>query len=81
MPIDDVVCYIINTLYKNYPSILKERYDIDNIDDFEENLEIIGRKRGCLARGGVVDYDKVYTVVLNDIREGYIKNITFDNYE
>ena len=81
LPIDRVVEYIIETLYKYYPDNLNTRYGIDNIDDFVDNLEVIGRKRGCLAKGGVVDYDKVYTVVLNDIKEGYIKNITFDRYE
>ena len=81
LPIDRVVEYIIETLYKYYPDNLNMRYGIDNIDDFVDNLEVIGRKRGCLAKGGVVDYDKVYTVVLNDIKEGYIKNITFDRYE
>ena len=81
LPIDRVVEYIIKMLFNYYPDILNTRYGIDNIDDFLDNLETIGHKRGCLAKGGVVDYDKVYTVVLNDIKEGYIKNITFDRYE
>lgn len=81
LPIDRVVEYIIKILFSYYPNTLNIRYGIDNIDDFVDNLETIGRKRGCLAKGGVVDYDKVYTVVLNDVKEGYIKNITFDRYE
>jgi len=35
-------------------------------------------KRGCLMRGGIVDYDKVYAIILKDIKDGVIKNITFD---
>ena len=83
LPIDRVVIYILNTLDKYYNNILKERYGIDNVDndEIEETLEAIGRKRGCLVRGGVVDYDKVYNVVMNDIKNGIIKGITFDRYE
>lgn len=81
LPIFDVVSYIINTLYKYYKDKLKERYGITSNDDIISNLDIIGKKRGCLIKGGEVDYDKVYVVVLNDIKDGYIKNITFDRYE
>lgn len=81
LPIDDVVIYILNTLNKYYNNILKERYGLDSISqDIEETLEIIGRRRGCIIKGGVVDYDKVYTVIINDIKDGHIKNITFDRY-
>jgi len=83
LPIDRVVIYILNTLDKYYNNILKDRYGIDKVDneEIEETLEAIGRKRGCLVRGGVVDYDKVYTVVINDIKTGALKGITFDRYE
>ena len=83
LPIDRVVIYILNTLDKYYNNILKERDGIDKVDndEIEETLESIGRKRGCLVRGGIVDYDKVYNVVMNDIKNGIIKGITFDRYE
>ena len=82
LPIDEVVIYILNTLNKYYPRILKDRYGIDSIsEDIEETLESIGRMRGCIIRGGVVDYDKVYSVVMNDIKSGLVKGITFDRYE
>ena len=55
--------------------------ELNENDDIISNLDIIGKKRGCLIKGGEVDYDKVYVVVLNDIKDGYIKNITFDRYE
>ena len=82
LPIDEVVIYILNTLNKYYPNILKDRYGIESIsEDIEDTLESIGRKRGCIIRGGVVDYDKVYSVVMNDIKCGLIKGVTFDRYE
>lgn len=32
-------------------------------------------------RGGIVDDEKVYTIIINDIKDGLIKNITFDRRE
>ena len=80
LPIDNVVFHILKTLYKYYPDRLIDRYNIDyeiTDDNYEDVLVTIGSKRGCLVRGGCVDYDKVYTVVLNDLKNGLIKNITF----
>ena len=71
--------YILDTLNKYYPEILKNRYSLENYsEDYIENLEWIGKKRGCLERGGIVDYDKVYSVILNDMKTGLIRGITFD---
>ena len=79
LPLDEVVEYILDTLNKYYPEILKNRYNLENYsEDYIENLEWIGKKRGCLERGGIVDYDKVYSVVLNDMKSGLIRGITFD---
>ena len=80
LPINQVVEYILKTLYNLYPEKLQERYKIEKYDDFVEALDTIGKKRGCLVKGGEIDYDKVFNVVLNDIKNGYIKEITFDRY-
>ncbi len=83
LPIEKVVIYILNMLDKYYNNILNERYGISSVDnnDIESTLDIIGKKRGCLSKGGITDYDKVYNVILNDIKTGIVKGITFDRYE
>lgn len=83
LPIDEVVFYILTTLEKYYPDKLKERYGIDHVDydNYEDVLNIIGNKRGCIVRGGCVDYDKVYNAIMSDIKEGVIKEITFDRFD
>ena len=82
LPLFDVCEYILNTMFKYYPNQLKERYGIDYIDDdIIVNMDIIGKKRGCLIKGGEVDYDKVINIILNDIKNGYFKNITFDRVD
>lgn len=81
LPREEVVCYILKKLYNEYPNILRDRYSITELDeDFIDAFDTIGKKRGCLIKGGEVDYDKVCDVVMNDIKEGYIKNITFDKF-
>ena len=82
LPIYDVFSYIINTLYKYYPNILEERYGIKELnEDMIENMDIIGRRRGCLLKGNEIDYDKVMNIVMNDLKSGIIKNITFERVE
>ena len=83
LKLSDISIHILNKLDKYYNSKLKERYGIDNVnkEDYLETLDIIGKNRGCLLKGGVVDYDKVYSLILRDIKEANIKNITFDRYE
>ena len=81
LPMYDVCEYILNTMYKYYPNQLEERYGLTEIDDDIINtMDIIGKKRGCLIKGGEIDYDKVINIILNDIKSGTIKNITFDRY-
>ncbi|MBQ9011245.1 MAG: ribosome biogenesis GTPase YlqF, partial [Bacilli bacterium] len=82
LPLFEIASYILKTLEKNYPQILKERYDIETLnEDIVEDLEYIGKKRGCLIKGGEIDYDKVLSLIINDIKNGYIKGITFDKVE
>ena len=82
LPLYDIVEYILRTLQKYYPNKLLERYGIEEVEeDMITTLEIIGKKRGCLLRGGQIDYDKAVSIVMNDIKEGYIKEITFDRYQ
>ncbi len=81
LPVFDVACYILLTLEKYYPNILKERYNLDELDeDIVLSIEEIGKKRGCLIKGGGIDYDKVVSLIISDVKNGYIKGVTFDRY-
>lgn len=79
LPLYDVCNHIIDVLSKYYKEQLKERYNINEIDD--DIYTLIGKKRGCLIKGGEIDYDKVVNVIMNDVRNGYFKNITFDRFK
>lgn len=80
---EEIARYILLFLNKNYPEILKDKYgvfDID-IDDLTETYDIIAKKRGALLKGGIADYEKVYGIIINDLKNGTIKNVTFDLYK
>ena len=82
LPLFDVACHILITLEKYYPNILKERYNLDYLDeDIVTSIEEIGKKRGCLIKGGNIDYDKVISLIIGDVKNGYIKGVTFDRVE
>ncbi|MDD2181451.1 MAG: ribosome biogenesis GTPase YlqF [Bacilli bacterium] len=83
LPLDEVAVYILKVLSKHYPKTLEERYGVTDIDfeDILPTLDIIGIKRGCLVKGGEIDYDKVVNIIINDLKNGIIKNVTFDRYD
>ena len=72
--------FILNILNDLYPERLKERYKLDevNISDIEKLLDKIGTKRGALMKGGITDYDKVYNIIIRDLKENLFGNITLD---
>ena len=78
---ESIAIYILEFLSKYYKKILLDNYYVDDVSDIEEAFEIIGKKKGFLSRGGIVDYDRVVDVIINDIKSGKIKGITFDRSE
>ena len=79
LPLDKVAWHILNKLNLYYPSILKDRYKIDQLSgDYEADYDIIGKKMGCLLRGGEIDYKRVSNNIINDVKNARIKGITFD---
>ena len=76
---EDLALFAIDILTKLYKDKLESRYNIkiDNITNIEI-LEEIARKRGCLAKGNIIDYEKVSTIILNDIKNNAFKEITLD---
>ena len=76
---ESLCVFILNKLIELYPDLLKTRYKLESIDlDIYEIIEKIGLSRGAIIKGGEVDYDKVYRLIINDLKEGLIGNITFD---
>ena len=80
--IDDLAYFIIRKMKELYPNQLMERYGLDYLDDdIEPIYEMIGKKRGALKKGGVIDYDKVSKIIVLDFRGGFFGNVTFDRLD
>lgn len=76
---DDIACFAAEYLLSTYPERLKERYKFDVLADHEEALiEDIGRKRGCIRSGGMIDFHKASVILINEIRDKTLGAITFE---
>ena len=92
----EIAYHFIDFLYNNYKNLLQKRYEISSEEleiifkqkiDYSEKIvkviELIGRKRGAIVSGGLVDETKTAQMILNDFRSGKIGKITLEkvNYE
>lgn len=82
----EIACYLLKFLYINYKELLFNRYKIEeNLKSKEDNeviielMEIIGRKRGALLSGGIIDEAKTAKLILDDFRTGKIGRITLEH--
>jgi ribosome biogenesis GTPase A len=83
LPLDDVVLFGVDYLKRYYPKNLEKRYDL-NLEELETRIDIldaIGKKRGCLISGGEIDYDRVFSLFLNDLRNGSLGRMSFERVE
>ncbi len=70
---------LLELLLKVSPQLIEERYNILIEDKTSlEVMESIGAKRGCIIKGGLIDYSKVSNIILDEFRKGTIGNITLE---
>lgn len=75
----DITCLLLEYLREHYPAELKARFNLAELsDDNVKLLEDIGKKRGCLVKGGAVDYEKAERLILTEFRAGKLGHITLD---
>lgn len=75
----DLTIYSLKFLERVYPERLKDRYKLTELpDDAALLFDHIGRLRGCLMGGGMVDYDKVAKLVIREIRSDKFGPLSFE---
>lgn len=75
----DITCLLLKVLRENYPVGLQERFGLEELnEDNIQLLELIGKRRGCLVKGGAIDYEKAERLVLSEYRAGKLGRITLD---
>ena len=77
LPNEILVKSLLYILRGYYPSSLKERYDIFEINDDHSVLENIAIRRG-LKNGNELDISKAEIVLLKDFKDGKLGRITLD---
>ncbi len=76
---NDLAYELLAELKEKYPSLLKEKYGIENLD--VETLELFNAicvRRGFLRRGGEFDYERCASAIMDDFRKGRIGKIILD---
>ncbi len=71
----------LEIMRNEYPDRLAARYKITAFEDAEpfDILEMIGRRRGLLVRGGEVDTQRASGILLDEYRAGLLGRITFES--
>ena len=76
---DDVALFAAEYFMQAYPELMKERFKLEELP--EEGvlfLEVIGKQRGCLGRGGHVDFDRAAALLINEYRSGKLGQISLE---
>lgn len=73
----EVAGLLLPYFWAKRPESVRERFGLESIaPEPERNLEAIGRARGLIRAGGVVEDDKVAAMVLREFREGKVGRIS-----
>ena len=82
MEYEDVGYFAAGFMLETYPDRLVERYKLNSVPTAPlEALDEIGKKRGCLNKRGIIDYDRVCRILLTEMRSGKLGTITLETPE
>lgn len=70
-------------LIRRYPDRLLARYDFLAAlpGDASQLIEAVGRARGCLKKGGLIDYQKASELIIRDLRSGKTGQVSLETPE
>jgi len=78
----DVAIELGEILLKQYPALLKARFELDDLTcDSIKLLEFIAKKKNFPLRNHLLDLEKAATILLNDYRQGYLGRISLESPE
>lgn len=71
---------LLEVMTEHYPERLAERYRISDFSDLQafEVLELIGKKRGNIMRGGEIDTERTSVMLLDEYRGGKLGVISLE---
>ncbi|MBQ7408084.1 MAG: ribosome biogenesis GTPase YlqF [Clostridia bacterium] len=79
LDVGDLCLALIEDLMKICPKCLEDRYGV-SLDQLTplQVYEEIAKRRGCLAKGGVIDYERCGSLVIDDFRKGRLGKICLE---
>ncbi|MCW9012595.1 MAG: ribosome biogenesis GTPase YlqF [Gammaproteobacteria bacterium] len=82
MEFEDVALFAADYFLNAYADVIMARYKLKQRPENDIGLlEAIGRQRGCLQAGGVVNLHKVAEILLNEYRSNLIGRISLETPE
>ena len=79
---EEVAAFLGEILIARYPAQLVARYRLDAVSvqamDGSDLVEAVGRRRGCLVKGGGLDLEKAAQILLQDYRDGALGRISLE---
>lgn len=76
---EDIALYSLGFLIRDYPQQLLQRFKLNEVPaSADEALDEIGRRRGCLKSGGVINRPKAGEIVIGDLRAGLVGRVSFE---
>ena len=79
---EDVAEALAALLLRDWPGALAARYRVEETAlaalDAPALVDLIGRKRGCLLKGGALDREKAARILLTDFRAGHLGRISLE---
>ena len=78
LPVLDMANYLLDYFKEHYPSILKERFDIEEITENLVVYEQIAKKRGLLGQNGVLQIENAASLLLKEFKDGKLGRISLE---
>ncbi|WP_312650260.1 ribosome biogenesis GTPase YlqF [Proteiniclasticum sp.] len=79
MDIETLALKLIGRLSINYKDRLMDRYNLESLsEDPLENMDNIAHKRGCIFKGGEIDYKRVAVMILDEFRSAKLGKISLE---
>lgn len=76
--LEELSLELLKYLHRDYPGLLKARYEIEESPEPLTMLEQIASNRKCIQKGGELDYGKAAGILLEEFRNGKIGRITLE---
>ncbi len=79
LDIEELSVHLVDFFKENYTENFMKRYKLTTLEKQSfEILDEIGKNRGCVVKGGEIDYNRVANILFDDVRFLNVGRITFE---